>query len=170
MINLDELVSLHPDLPSEIAAALATCAAVALERRYQPGVRLAAVVRGLPLEIGLVWRPRRPKDASMLDAKRATEDGAECIALALLGHDTSWRLVRRLQSRLGEGADWLVKDPKTGHCTVLEISGTDDGPFERRLRSKVMQARSAASGRGAAACVVRFLEPRAELYTDDGPS
>ena len=79
----------------------------------------------------------------MLDIRRATEDGAECVALGLIGHHCrSWRLVRRLQSCFGEGADWLFEDIESGAKLVLEISGTDDGPFEHRLGAKMGQASS----------------------------
>jgi hypothetical protein len=81
-------------------------------------------------------------------------------------HYRKWRLVRRLQSEDGEGADWLVVDPQSGEEFLLEVSGTDEGPFERRVREKRAQASQAAlaAGRGKpAVSVVRFLEPKAML-------
>jgi hypothetical protein len=71
--------------------------------------------------------------------------------------------VRRLQSQLGEGADWLLEEAGTKRRIVLEVSGTDEGPFERRVREKSRQAALAALRGAPAACVVRFLEPKALL-------
>jgi hypothetical protein len=72
--------------------------------------------------------------------------------------------VRRLQSNAGEGADWLAEND-AGQAIVLEISGTDDGPFEPRVPTKQSQALRAArkSGASPAVCLVRFLEPKAML-------
>lgn len=76
---------------------------------------------------------------------------------ALLGRRAQ---VRRLQP--GESADWLLEND-AGERIVLEISGTDDGPFYPRVRQKRGQA-ALASARGLpAVSVVRFLEPRAML-------
>jgi len=69
-----------------------------------------------------------------------------------------------------EGADWLMIDPSTGSTVVLEIGGTDEQDLEALLARKIEQARrSPFSERGRpAACVVRFLEPMAKLWVDDG--
>jgi len=105
----------------------------------------------------------------MLDMNRVTEDGAECLALLIAGLHCRWRALRRQQWRLGEGADWLVQELPSGREVVLEVSGTDAGPFEPRIRKKKAQAMLANPGGPAAACVVRFLEPKAALWSDDGP-
>jgi hypothetical protein len=78
---------------------------------------------------------------------------------------------RRLQSRRAEGADWLLLDRSTGSKVVLKVGGTDEQDLNALLARKIEQAkRSPFSSRGTpAACVVRFLEPRAILWSDDGP-
>jgi hypothetical protein len=100
-----------------------------------------------------------------------TEEGAEAIGLALACLKNPWRIRRRLQARLAEGADWLMIDVSTGSTIVLEVGGTDEAPMESVLARKIEQARrSPFSERGTpAACVVRFLEPSAALVVDDGP-
>jgi hypothetical protein len=46
---------------------------------------------------------------------------------------------------------------------ALEVSGTDDGDESARLREKLAQVALCDVGSLRAACVVRFLEPRAAL-------
>jgi len=46
IIDLDQLKARHPLLPVEVAAALGFLAALALQRRHQPGVSLSAEVHG----------------------------------------------------------------------------------------------------------------------------
>jgi hypothetical protein len=106
----------------------------------------------------------------MLDIDRATQDGAEGVTLGLIGRHRPWRLIRRLQPRYTERADWLVEDADSGDRLVLEISGTDRGAMEPRLREKTAQAKLSPAARLAAACVVRFLAPSAALWNQDGPS
>jgi hypothetical protein len=144
-------------------------AAVALGRRHEPGVLLAVDLAGRTITAELVWRKRDAANADKIDAKRATEDGAEGVALGIVGHyRPRWRLVRRLQSRRGERADWLFAGAD-GAWIVLEISGTDVGAFGSRENEKRAQAASSNVARRAAVCVVRFLEPRASWWESDGP-
>jgi hypothetical protein len=100
-----------------------------------------------------------------------TEEGAEAIGLAVATSRGIWRVRRRLQARLAEGADWLMVDASTGATIVLEIGGTDEEALASILARKIRQARcSPFSERGTpAACVVRFLEPSVALVVDDGP-
>jgi hypothetical protein len=170
-IDLESLVQLHPDLPHEVAGMMAFGAAVALERRHHPGVQLSVHFLGeaMVMKEELLWRKRGPGRAEKIDEKRATEDGAEAIALGIVGHHRrAWRLVRRLQSRQGERADWLFAIDGTEATVVLEISGTDQGSFGARQSEKREQALEAISTE-AAACVVRFLDPKASLWESHGP-
>ncbi|WP_437675753.1 hypothetical protein [Sorangium sp. So ce131] len=163
-IDLEALVELHPGLPDEVAGMMAFGAAVALGRRHEPGVLLALDLAGKSSDDELVWRKRGAVTADKIDEKRATEEGAEGIALGIVGHHRPrWRLVRRLQSGRGERADWLFAGPN-GAFIVLEISGTDAAAIGPRENEKRAQAASSAAARRAAACVVRFLEPRASLW------
>ena len=170
MIDLDGLAT-ELGLPQESAAVLGYRAAIALERRHHPGVRLVGVVQGQRLDEELHWRQRNPAAGTYEDINRVTEEGAEAIALALACKQCSWRIERRLQSRLAEGADWLLVDPTTGSKMILEVGGTDEQDLASLFARKIEQARrSPFSSRGApAACVVRFLEPSAILWSDDGP-
>ena len=162
MMDLDALRTCHPTLMSWLAEALANYAALALQRRHKPGVKLSLVIAGKEIDEALTWRPR--PSTTLVDTKRATEDAAECVALAIVGHHRKWRIVRRLQSELGEGADWLMLNTESGQEIVLEISGTDAGPFETRVRKKRSQAALAATVRGTpAVSVVRFSDPKAML-------
>ncbi len=160
MIDLGDLRSHHPELADALARALSHHAAIALQRRHHSGVELALSLDGEEVRVTLTWPATTNADAAMVDAKRATEEGAECIALALVGRFRRWRIERRLQP--GESADWLLVND-AGERIVLEISGTDDGPFEARLRQKRGQAALAAARGLPAVSVVRFLEPRALL-------
>ncbi|MEO5726297.1 MAG: hypothetical protein ABI134_04270, partial [Byssovorax sp.] len=110
-IDLDALVKLHPDLPDEVAGMMAFGAAIALQRRHEPGVVLAVSLAGEPPEMEeLVWKKRAAEAANKVDEKRATEDGAEAIALGVLSqYRPRWRLVRRLQSGLAEGS-WEAQE------------------------------------------------------------
>jgi hypothetical protein len=84
MIDLDALRAAQPKLPPGLPEALATYAAVALQRRYRPGVALAISIDDGEVVEALTWRPRTATDAQMVDTRRATEDGAECIALSIV--------------------------------------------------------------------------------------
>jgi len=160
MIDLGELRSHHPGLADAIAEAMSHHAAIALQRRHRPGVEFSMSINGESIREPLTWRATAETDALMVDTRRATEEGAECIALALVGRFRQWRIVRRLQP--GESADWLLAN-EAGEWIVLEISGIDDGPFNVRVRQKRAQA-ALASARGLpAVSVVRFLDPRAML-------
>ena len=168
-IDLDALGKLHPDLPGEVAGIMALGAAIALQRRHEPGVVLAVALPGKPSEHEeLVWKTPDANAAVMVDEKRATEDGAEAIAFGIVGHHRPrWRLVRRLQSRQGEGADWLFAVDPSGDRVVLEISGTDAGSVGGRETLKRAQAASSPAATRAATCVVRFLDPKASFWESE---
>ncbi len=170
MIDLDALADVL-GLPEESAMPLAHRAAVALERRHRPGVHLAATVQGAANDEEVWWRVRTAGAAAYEDLNRVTEEGAEAIALSLACSHRAWRIERRLQSRLAEGADWLMVDPSTGSEVVLEVGGTDEQDLADLFARKIAQARRSpfAAVGTAAACVVRFREPRANLWSDDGP-
>jgi hypothetical protein len=57
----------------------------------------------------------------------------------------------------------LLYDPEADETIVLEISGTDKGPFEARVREKRGQVALAARRGRPLVSVVRFLEPKAML-------
>ncbi|MFI5296754.1 MAG: hypothetical protein ACHREM_01540 [Polyangiales bacterium] len=160
-LDLERLREVHPDLPEEIATHYALCAAAALfVGAHEPGVSMSLDLASQTIQHALAWRARVENDFAHLDMNRATENGAEAIALAVVGaHRVQWRLVRRLQSRLGERGDWLFEEESTG--IAFEISGTIGGDLETLAREKLAQASSSPVASRAAACVVRFREPRA---------
>ena len=166
MIDLEDLERLCPGLPKESAGPLALRACVALERRHSPGVALDATVHGEPQRQELRWSKLPATVAPTQDDLRVTEEGAVAIALALSARHCRWRVVRCLQARLGEGADWLMVDASQRRI-VLEVGGTDEGSLGALLSQKAEQARSSIFSRHGrpAACVVRFAEPRALLQS-----
>lgn len=170
MIDIDALAAML-GLPEDSVRPLAHRAAVALERRHAPGVHLAARVQGAAIDEEIRWRKRDPGASAHEDLSRTTEEGAEAIALALSRVHRSWRVERRLQSRLAEGADWLLVDISSGAEVVLEIGGTDAQDISELARRKIEQARRSplAGVCKPAACVVRFMEPSANLWSDDEP-
>lgn len=166
MIDLEAL-SQTTGLSPDSAEPLAFRAAMALQRRHEPGVSLVAEGLGPPVRVALVWR-KRTAVPEHEDINRVTEEGAEAIALALVASTRKWRVGRRLQSTRGERADWLLKDP-TGAHVLLEVGGTDEGELSAGLARKRQQVESSpfASRCALAACVVRFAEPRALLWSND---
>jgi hypothetical protein len=159
MIALDALLAGHPRLEDWQAKAYVAAAAVALQRRHSPGVLLTMTVNGHETPEVLTWNRHPESTAMMVDPKRATEDGAECIALAFISQRRQWRVIRRLSA--GDHVDWLVEDPTDRRKIVLEISGTDEGSLSGRMRAKRAQAALAAKKGIPVVFVVRFLEPRA---------
>lgn len=170
MIDLDALAA-SIGVPADSAMPLVHRAAVALERRHGPGVHLTGTVGGAVVDEELRWRPRAPGAATYEDINRVTEEGAEAIGLALAASKCAWRVQRRLQARLTEGADWLMTDTLSGATMVLEIGGTDEQDIETLLGRKIEQARrSPFSERGIpAACVIRFQGPTVRMEIDHEP-
>jgi len=165
MIDLTDLEGLCAGLPAESAGPLAHRATVALERRHGPGVALTVAGDEEFVEI-VRWNPLPIAVAQNEDLNETTRDGAMGLALALAHRRQRWRVVRRLQSVVSEGADWLLEDQAATRF-ALEVKGTDDQtlPISDALR----QARESIWAQRAtpAACVVRFREPRAIFRTDE---
>lgn len=120
MIDLDDLEGLCPGLPKESAGPLALRASVALERRHSPGVVMDTTIHGTREQVELHWSKLPATVAPTQDDLRVTEEGAVAIALALSARYCRWRVVRCLQARLGEGADWLMLDAMKRRI-VLEV-------------------------------------------------
>jgi hypothetical protein len=170
VIDLNDAPNLCTGMLGDTATPLCFRAIVALQRRHEPGAVLEASVHGSIIREELRWQPRLAGLDKGEDFNRVTEEGAEALGLALASRHRSWTLVRRLQSRMSEGADWLMRDG-SNKLVALEISGTDEGDLTGLLTRKLKQARAslwARKGR-AAACVVRFLEPKAILQDDVEP-
>lgn len=160
-IDLGRLREMHPLLPEHTAQEHVHRAALALQRRHEPGVRLELVLDGGGSEAELRWPAYANDDAEQLDDHRVTEDGAEAVALAVVHAHHGWTVLRRLQR--GDYADWLLAVPGTQKRVALEVSGTDDGDDSARMREKLVQVLRCRAGSRRAACVVRFVEPRCSL-------
>jgi hypothetical protein len=160
-LDLETLRERHPRLHPEHAADLGLHAAVALQGQgHAPGARLVARIAGVAKDATLSWKPRADDAHETLDPKRLMEFGAEAVALALAHEARRWSVVRRLPE--GDSADWLLRD-EGGALVALEVSGTDTGDAEVRMRAKLAQVAKNEDGKTLSACVVRFEEPAAWL-------
>jgi len=170
-IDLDALEA-TTGLKLESARVLAFRAALALQRRHRSGVVLSYDIGGNLSEQELRWTEQAPDAELHEDFKRVTEEGAEAIALALANHGKGWRVRRRLQSSAKDGADWLLTDSANNTRVILEVSGTDEGSLGSALKAKIRQAQDSvwADQCNPAACVVRFKDPRASFWIEDGTS
>jgi len=128
-------------------------------------------VQAAAIDEEIRWRPRQPSASKYEDLNRVAEEGAEALGLALACAHRGWRIERRLQARLAEKADWLMVDPSTSADVILEIGGTHEQDLEALFERKIAQARRApfAAVGTPAACVVRFIDPSAKLWSNDGP-
>ncbi len=97
----------------------------------------------------------------LVDAPRATEDGAEAIALGLVHEAHRWVVHRRLQRR--QYGDWLVEEETSGRKVVLEVGGLDDGSLTAKLNGELAQVQRSPLPFDRAACVVRFADITATL-------
>lgn len=148
-------------MPVAVASSLGFLAALALQRRHRPGVVLKAEVRGTAMTHALVWRPI-PEDArAQIDKHRATEDGAEAIALGLAHETCRWVVQRRLQRR--QCGDWLLVEQGSGKKVVFEVGGLDDGSLAAKLKGELAQVKRSPLPYDRAACVVRFADVQATL-------
>lgn len=166
-LDLGRLSDVHPLLPPTTAADLATRAAVALSRQgHPPGISLQLrLPDARPSLATLRWNTAPSGAMEQMDRRRITEDGAEAVALMLVGVVCAWRLRRRLQQ--GEYADWLLRDA-TGRAVALEISGTEGDRDSSRMASKLSQVASCPAAPMRFACVVAFAPPAADLEAVKG--
>ncbi len=67
-----------------------------------------------------------------------------------------------------ESADWLLRD-KEGRLIALEVSGTDVGNVETRLREKLRQVAGCEEAETKVAFVVAFFEPMAHAEVWEKP-
>jgi hypothetical protein len=159
-LDLEGLRIRHAQLPMEHASDLGLHAAVALARRHAPGVEMRSTVLLEQYSHVLSWTVRSAGAAQQLDENRATELGAEAIALSLVHATRGWVVRRRLQRT--EFADWLLADAN-GAPVALEVSGTDDGDARGSMRRKLEQVGKCVAAPLRVACVVRFMEPVASV-------
>jgi hypothetical protein len=159
-LDLEGLRVRHARLPIELARDLGLHAAVALARHHASGVEMRSTVLLEEHKHVLSWTARSAGTTEQLDANRATELGAEAIALSLVHATQGWVVRRRLQRT--EFADWLLADA-SGAPVALEVSGTDDGDARGRMTEKLEQVGKCVAALLRVACVVRFMEPIASV-------
>lgn len=160
-IDLAALCENHPDAPEEVLQPYMHKAAIALQRRHAPGVRLSIQHGGTQVDDELMWLVKPKRDADFLDAVRVTEDGAEAIALAVVHRLYGWTVIRRVQR--GAYADWLLAQDGSDSRIALDVGGTDKGDDAQILREKLDQVSRCYLARQRVACAVRFLEPRCKV-------
>ena len=164
-IELDDLNETHPRLPIEIARLLGTRAALGLQRRgHLPVCNLVTRIETARADHLLKWTQLDINELPLHDVLRVTEDGAEGIALAVVGSRLRWRVLRRLQRE--EHADWLLEDPNRD-LIAFEVSGLDRGNISQRVSQKRRQVRDAEDVDQRWAAVVSFEEPTAVIERAD---
>lgn len=152
---------LHPALLKAVADHLALGARVALSRRYESPCELVVDVEGREARIAMQWKRVRRTHVAMVDQARATEDGAEAVALGIIHLELGCTLVRRTPR--GDRTDWLIRDLHTGEELVLEVAGIDSGSVRSLARVKAQQAALSPEGLAGIACAVRFDGPTATV-------
>lgn len=159
-LDLRQLKQLHPRLPASNAVDLAYRASVALERNdHQPGCTLRILADDEPEEgAALEWAPSLRVGVEQLDVVRVTEDGAEAVALVVVGETQGWEVRKRLQR--GEAADWLLTR-RDGVRVAMEVSGAAGEVPSQRVTEKLRQAARASVCAHRVALVVGFGPPEA---------
>ncbi len=152
-----------PDLSQAHCANQAEAAALCFsELGHPPGVGL----EGAWEPATVVWPSLDPRAAKTHEETRATEAGAEAIAIIGARAWCGFEVVAR--SRIGTGCDFFLQkadaesdDPFEG-CHALEVSGTrqrDEKELERRIRRKRKQVLEGRAGIPALIVVVGFARP-----------
>ena len=169
MLDLNDLPQDYPvGVGNGIGNALAQAGAICLEsQKHQPGAALA--VRGIAdRSYQLNWTPLTGGQSALWQYNRATEMGAEAIAILLVKNETPYRVVEA--SVRGTGVDfWLGDDTDDvfQRKARLEISGIrrgSDALVSRRAAEKRNQtAQSDYSQTPAYIIVVEFGRPLAEI-------
>ena len=142
-LNLNDLPQDHPGVGNALAQAGAIC----LESQHHtPGVLLSVRGGGITANgYQLDWTPGDAGDSAMWQYNRATEMGAEAVAILLIKSATPYRV--HDASALGTGFDFWLGD---GSDTLfqrkarLEISGIrngSDADIARRSAAKLRQTR-----------------------------
>lgn len=168
MLDLNDLPREHGDTGTALALAGAIC----LEsQNHSPGVALD--VRGnadgtCARSYHLNWTPTASGDDALWQYNRATEMGAEAVAILLVKNETPYQAIEA--AILGTGIDfWLGEDSDLifQRKARLEVSGIrsgNDTAIARRVRDKLTQTnQSDHSQTTAYVIVVEFSQPVAEI-------
>lgn len=169
-LDLRLLKQMHPLLPDTVGADYVYRAAIALDRQsHKPATPLdvlfldrkgrSSATRRSAATLDWEWCSA-DEEGAQLDRHRVTEDGAEGVALALVGAARRWVIRRRLQR--GEFADWLLIDPQ-GRLVALEVSGIDGSYKKERLEEKWRQVQKVSISSIHVVCIVAFGPPTLHL-------
>ena len=167
MLDLNDLPT---DYPGGIGAAWAQAGAICLEsQNHTPGVALA--VRGNAdgaSSYRLNWTPTASGDNALWQYNRATEMGAEAVAILLAKNETPYSVVEAATSRTGIDF-WLGEDPdfyfqRKARLEVSGIRSGSDAAIARRVREKLVQTNQSDHSQTAVyVIVVEFSRPVAEI-------
>ena len=173
MLNLNDLGNAYiPGVTSEIGGALAQAGAICLDSQgHRPGVHLA--IRGISYNrYRLEWTPASEQAFRAWQRNRATEWGAEGIAILLAKNETPYTVVAA--SVRGQGIDWWLGDESDitfQHKARLEVSGmrwsniVSDSEIQDRVNEKLQQTdQSDDTQTPAYVIVVEFGRPVAEVH------
>lgn len=166
MLDLNDLPT---DYPGGIGAALAQAGAVCLEsQNHTPGVVLAIRGNSDARSYRLNWTPTASGNSTLWQYNRATEMGAEAVAILLAKNETPYPSVEA--ATLGTGIDYWLGEGSNHYFqrkARLEISGIrsgSDAAIARRVSEKLNQtAQSDHSQTTAYIIVVEFSRPVAEI-------
>ena len=170
MLNLNDLGNSYiPGVTPNLGNALAEAGAICLESQGHPqGVRIA--VRGISDHTyRLVWTPALGRAPRAWQPNRATEWGAEGIAVLLAERETPYTVIEA--SIHGTGIDyWLgnESDITLQRKARLEVSGirvSDYGVITQRVNDKLTQTNPSDHTRlPAYVIVVEFSRPVVEVH------
>ena len=174
MLDLNELSAGNvPAITSAMGAALAEAGSVCLESQgHTPGVRL--IMQGYrDGSYGLTWHPvSEQARRSWNDERKATEMGAEGIAILIAKSEIGYEILRR--SWQGTGFDyWMgtVSDAGVQDMAGLEISGIRNGDartVRARGREKLQQANQSGNRPSHIyVIVIEFGTPLAEVHQNE---
>ena len=167
MLDLNDLPT---DYPGGIGAAWAQAGAICLEsQNHSPGVVLA--IRGDAdgaRSYRLTWAPTASGGNALWQHNRATEMGAEAVAILLAKNETPYSVVEAATSRtgidfwLGEDSDFYFQ--RKARLEVSGIRSGSDAEIARRAREKLVQTNQSGHSQTAVyVIVVEFSRPVAEI-------
>ena len=166
-LNLNDLPQDHPGIGNALAQAGAIC----LESQHHtPGVLLSVRGGGIAADdYQLHWTTVASNESALWQYNRATEMGAEAVAILLVKSATPYQAVEA--SALGTGFDFWLGDGSDilfQRKARLEISGIrngSDADIARRSAAKLRQTRQSDDTQiPAYVVVVEFGRPLAEVH------
>ena len=177
LLPLKRMSSRHRGLTSSIADCYVQAARVCLDQHHTSPKEFVLVDDEAESLTKVVWEStnQREKDA-WANTDDAVRDGAYAFAIATVEIARGMFAIRRAETRTG--ADYYVAhedaDPEDlENWFRLEVSGTNSknkSEVDRRLRSKLEQARKGRSNLPALASVIGFRVQLIVLRTvDDSP-